>query len=324
MPTVVNYRFKLRRGLKANWVATNEVSFAGEMSWASDTGEIKVGDDSTPWNSLPYFERGVHLDRLGDVDASLKADGRVLAWNAALGKHKYVDQASGGGGGTNPMPNSVIHWLALRQRGGNTGDPTYFANSPVAGVGLNAAGANSSSVKFSEAVNGNLGARFNGVNYYVLSPAISLYNNTIIAVVKTPTTADWGTQSDNCIASNTVSGAPKITLARSGDSSSVRVDRSGQVVLFGDSAYGLIPPGTVICITVTISANNTMAIRRNGVQTATGSGASFTQPLATWGSRANNETAVGPLLELVVFDRVLSAAALTQAESYLMSVWGIV
>jgi len=323
MPEVVNYRFRLRRALKATWTAINDVLFDGEIGWARDTGEMKVGDGATGWNSLPYLERGIHLDRLGDVDPAGKANGKILAWDASTGKHQYVDQSGGGGSVTNPLPDSVIHWLALRQRNGVQAKPTYFASAPVLGVGLGAAAANSNSVQFSETVNGLRGARFNGDYKFTMNPEVSLFDNTIIAVLKTASAAEGGDGSANNIAVGSANGSPQLRALKSGTASYIQVVRSQQALIADDSAFGLIPAESVVCITVLVSANDAVTIRRNGVQTAAATGAAFSQPLTWWGSKNSTEPARSPLLEFALFDRVLSGTALTDAESYFMGIWGI-
>lgn len=48
-------RIKLRRGTDAQWTAENPILAAGEPGYVTDTGELKVGDGTTAWNSLPTF-----------------------------------------------------------------------------------------------------------------------------------------------------------------------------------------------------------------------------------------------------------------------------
>lgn len=45
---------KLKRGTSVSWAARNPTLAAGEPGMEIDTGQMKVGDGSTPWNSLPY------------------------------------------------------------------------------------------------------------------------------------------------------------------------------------------------------------------------------------------------------------------------------
>lgn len=59
MADVIEYRFRLRRGLATTWTALNDVLLAGELGLEIDTGRVKIGDGTTGWNALPYsFETG--------------------------------------------------------------------------------------------------------------------------------------------------------------------------------------------------------------------------------------------------------------------------
>ena len=55
MAEVIDYRFRLRRGLAATWTSTNDVLLDGEFGLEKDTSRLKIGDGTTPWNSLPYW-----------------------------------------------------------------------------------------------------------------------------------------------------------------------------------------------------------------------------------------------------------------------------
>lgn len=56
MAEVINYRFRLRRGLAASWTTKNEVLLEGEFGLELDTRKVKLGDGVTAWNSLSYFQ----------------------------------------------------------------------------------------------------------------------------------------------------------------------------------------------------------------------------------------------------------------------------
>lgn len=47
-------RIQLRRGTAAQWTSANPVLTAGEVGFVTDTGNIKIGDGTTAWNSLAY------------------------------------------------------------------------------------------------------------------------------------------------------------------------------------------------------------------------------------------------------------------------------
>lgn len=49
-------RIELRRGTAAAWISANPTLFDGEAGVESDTHRMKVGDGSTPWNTLEYVD----------------------------------------------------------------------------------------------------------------------------------------------------------------------------------------------------------------------------------------------------------------------------
>lgn len=58
MAETINYRFVMRRALADTWATLNDVLLEGEYGFEKDTGKVKIGDGSTPWNDLDYFESG--------------------------------------------------------------------------------------------------------------------------------------------------------------------------------------------------------------------------------------------------------------------------
>lgn len=51
-------KIQLRRGTVAEWTSVNPVLLSGELGLETDTNKKKIGDGSTPWNSLPYEYTG--------------------------------------------------------------------------------------------------------------------------------------------------------------------------------------------------------------------------------------------------------------------------
>lgn len=51
-------QIQLRRDTAANWTSENSILAEGEVGFETDTGEAKIGDGSTAWNSLDYFGGG--------------------------------------------------------------------------------------------------------------------------------------------------------------------------------------------------------------------------------------------------------------------------
>lgn len=46
--------FQFRRGISAEWIAVNPVLASGEIGLETDSSQIKLGDGTSPWNSLSY------------------------------------------------------------------------------------------------------------------------------------------------------------------------------------------------------------------------------------------------------------------------------
>ena len=52
-------RLRMRRGTQAQWTAANPVLKSGEIVVESDTLQVKIGNGTSNYNSLPYaFDRG--------------------------------------------------------------------------------------------------------------------------------------------------------------------------------------------------------------------------------------------------------------------------
>jgi len=49
------YRILLRRDSSENWATSNTVLMAGEPGYVTNTGELKIGDGITAWDSLEVY-----------------------------------------------------------------------------------------------------------------------------------------------------------------------------------------------------------------------------------------------------------------------------
>lgn len=58
-------RIQQRRDIAANWTSVNPVLATGEIGFEIDTYRIKIGDGSTPWNSLDYYISDVAISANG-------------------------------------------------------------------------------------------------------------------------------------------------------------------------------------------------------------------------------------------------------------------
>jgi hypothetical protein len=68
-------RMQQRRGTAAQWTTSNYVLAAGEIGVSTDTNTVKIGNGSTPWNSLPNLFEGEFLPLHGTADNSLLLNG---------------------------------------------------------------------------------------------------------------------------------------------------------------------------------------------------------------------------------------------------------
>jgi hypothetical protein len=68
-------RLQLRRGLAADWTLRNEVLRQAEPGFEIDTGKIKYGDGTTPWNTLPYATGGGGGISISETKPSDPGDG---------------------------------------------------------------------------------------------------------------------------------------------------------------------------------------------------------------------------------------------------------
>jgi hypothetical protein len=55
-------RMLQRRGTASQWTSANTVLAAGEFGVETDTGQFKIGDGTTGWNSLAYFKDTIDLN----------------------------------------------------------------------------------------------------------------------------------------------------------------------------------------------------------------------------------------------------------------------
>jgi len=107
-----------------DWTTSNPTPSAGEICVSSDTGEVKVGDGSTPWAGLPYVT-AVHaaLSGNGGHVPSVGSSGQFLAYDGSWATPAYYtdadakdavvnDSITDGNTETAPSENAVYDALA--------------------------------------------------------------------------------------------------------------------------------------------------------------------------------------------------------------------
>jgi hypothetical protein len=73
-------QIQLRNDTAANWTSANPTLAAGEVGLETNTGKLKIGNGTTAWNSLAYFEPST-LDGLSDVTITSASTGQVVQFN---------------------------------------------------------------------------------------------------------------------------------------------------------------------------------------------------------------------------------------------------
>lgn len=116
MAIIVQDRFRLRRGTASALTAANETPLADEIVIESDTGlldgkrKMKIGDGSTPWNSLPYVALG------GGVESVVAGSG--MAVDATDPKNPIISSTLG----SIALSGRVATYSALPISGLSSGD----------------------------------------------------------------------------------------------------------------------------------------------------------------------------------------------------------
>jgi len=72
-------RMQQRRGTAAEWTAANPVLQAGELGYETDTEKFKIGNGTSNWNDLDYWE-GSLPDQVGNSGKFLSTDGTDALW----------------------------------------------------------------------------------------------------------------------------------------------------------------------------------------------------------------------------------------------------
>lgn len=217
-------------------------------------------------------------------------------------------------GAASPVPAGCFAWYSIMQTSRLPSAPIYVMTSPSSGAGIGSLGSTVTAAVFD--VNGEVPS--GTVLNTNITPVCA--NITVMAVVRTPALSS-GTLS-------TILGGPtgSLELRMHGTSTGWYIELiKCAVVLYGDeSGIGsVMAPNTLSLVTATLAAG-TWTIRRNGVQTVTGTPSQMptgvTNQLGTSGAGEGN---IHALREVLFFDHVLSGSDMIAAETYLKTRHGI-
>ena len=142
-------RIQLKRATASQWTSANTVLFAGEIGYETDTNKFKIGDGTTAWASLSYFNgnlSGSNLNDLLDVTITSAANGDFLRWNGTAWINdavnlstdtvgSYVESLVAGTGVTvtNNSGEGSSPTVAIGQSVATSASPT-FANVTISSV----------------------------------------------------------------------------------------------------------------------------------------------------------------------------------------------
>jgi hypothetical protein len=76
---------KFRRGTAAQWTSANPILSSGEPGFETDTNKQKIGNGTTPWNSLAYVTSGTGGTGGGAVSSVNAYTGDVILTKADVG-----------------------------------------------------------------------------------------------------------------------------------------------------------------------------------------------------------------------------------------------
>ncbi|NBW09755.1 MAG: hypothetical protein EBR82_17200 [Caulobacteraceae bacterium] len=140
MTTTVKVRFAAARDTAANWATANSLLSLGEFGYESDTGKLKVGNGSTRWNSLAYFD-GSNAETIRDVIGA--------ALGAGTGLQVVVNDPA------DTITVQLASGYALPRTG--TGTPEGAVTAPVGTLFLRTDGGAGTTLYVKETGSGNTG-----------------------------------------------------------------------------------------------------------------------------------------------------------------------
>lgn len=109
-------QIQLRRDISANWTSNNPTLASGEMGVVTDTGNYKIGDGITDWNSLAYNELSSVLTAAtftNVADPSAPAPGTLVMYGKAIAG-RLLPKFIGPSGLDSPLQPAVFQnslWL---------------------------------------------------------------------------------------------------------------------------------------------------------------------------------------------------------------------
>ncbi len=124
-------KIQLRRDTSANWSSVNPVLSQGEIGLNLTTGQFKIGDGSTAWNSLSYSSDDISIGDLGDVIITDASNGDFLRWNGSAWINDAVNLSTDTVGDyVNTVTAST--GVTITGAGGESSSPVFSIGQDVA------------------------------------------------------------------------------------------------------------------------------------------------------------------------------------------------
>jgi hypothetical protein len=91
---MINVRLIQKTDTNANWATSALILLEGEIAYASDTGEIRIGDGKKTWNNLTTYVPKMGLNTLNDTIITNLATGNVLKYNGTAWVNESLSGAT--------------------------------------------------------------------------------------------------------------------------------------------------------------------------------------------------------------------------------------
>lgn len=118
---------QIRRDIAANWTSVNPILAQGELGLETDTRKIKVGDGTTAWNSLVYWDLGTQ--EYGYIDeAAAVFTGSIQEQTFELTDASTI---------TIEPANGSVQYLTITAGASRTIDVTNFVDGEVVTLMIN-------------------------------------------------------------------------------------------------------------------------------------------------------------------------------------------
>jgi hypothetical protein len=130
---------QIKRDTASNWTSNATTLAAGEFGFETDTGKFKVGDGSTAWASLDYFEPEAGAAYVfGGTTSGYNATGQnpgVPTAPSTIEKYSYASDANSTDVGDSSVAGSGLAGTSSKANGynaGSTGDGNRIEKFPFA------------------------------------------------------------------------------------------------------------------------------------------------------------------------------------------------